>query len=124
MFYYHGAQHIVVKHQVSLLVEEMIKCKHAYEGYCRERGVHVAKYHADNTSFDAEAFREDCQVQNQQLDFSGVGAQHQNAAVERSTRTISGWTRSMMLHAILHCLDQEDLALWPFALEQLPYALL
>lgn len=87
---------------MSLRVGETIQSKHEYEEYCRERGVVVAKYHADNMPFGAEAFDDDCRVQKQQLDFSGVAAHHSNAAVECSIRTISGWIFSMMLRAILH----------------------
>ena len=83
MFYDHATRLIVVRHQVSLKVGETLKRKHQFEGYCRDRGVSVAHYYADNMPFRADALKEDCRVQKQQLTISGVGAHHQNGVFER-----------------------------------------
>ena len=121
IFYDHASQNVFVRHQVSLRVGETLNKKHEFEGYCKERGVSVKKYHTDNMPFNAQEFQDDCRLQNQQLEFSGVGAHHQNAVAERSIRTISSWTRTMLLHSILHWPDQANLELWPFAMEHAVY---
>jgi hypothetical protein len=51
------------------------------------------------------------------ITFSGVGAHHQNGATERAIKTIASWSRTMMLHAILHWPEQTTLDLWPLAMD-------
>jgi len=98
-----------------------LRAKHRYEGYCKQRGVKVRHYHADNSPFGNKAYKDDCVLQNQALTFSGVGAHHQNAVAERAIRTVTGWTRTMILHQILHWPDSSNLELWPFAMEHAVY---
>jgi len=58
---------------------------------------------------------------SQTLDFSGVGAHHQNEVTEQAIQTISSWAQNMLLHASLHWPDQEDLELWPFAVNHVVF---
>ena len=48
--------------------------------------------------------------------FSGVGAQHQNAAAERAVQTIMYMVISFMIHSLLHWPEHglENLVLWSF----------
>lgn len=85
------------------------------------RGVRVGHYHTDNSPFGNKAFKNDCCLQGQQLTFSGVWAHHQNAVAEWAIRTISEWTRTMILHQILHWPNSSNLELWPFAMEHAVY---
>jgi hypothetical protein len=55
------------------------------------------------------------------LEFSGVGAHHQNDVAERAIQTVSSLARTMLLHMLLHWPAQADLELWPFALEHAAY---
>jgi hypothetical protein len=57
----------------------------------------------------------------QEIDFSGVGAHHQNGVAERGIRTVTEWSRTMLLHAMLHWPDEVSLDLWPFALDHAIY---
>ena len=60
-------------------------------------------------------------AQGQTIDFSGVGAHHQNGVAERSIQTISRWSRAMMIHLVLHWPDSASPDLWPFAMEHAVY---
>ena len=46
----------------------------------------------------------------------GVGAQHQNANVERAIQTIHNSAQAMMMHVAIHWPDEYNVKLWPFAL--------
>ena len=56
-------------------------------------------------------------MKDQDLDFSGVGAQHQNGRAERAICTVTSLARAMMIHAALHWFDSHDLSLWPMAMD-------
>ena len=96
---------------------ETLQAKHSYEKFAHQYGVKVQSYHADNKPFGNKLFTDDVRQQHQQITFSGVGAHHQNAVAERAIRTITYWTRAMMLHAIIHWPEQANLELWPFAMD-------
>ena len=55
---------------------------------------------------------------DQHIDFSGVGAHHQNGCSERALATIGRWAKSFMMHQLLHWPDQYDEANWVFAVDQ------
>jgi len=65
-----------------------------------QSGVRVKSYHSDNFPFDSEEIKE--HIRDRPQTFSGVGAHHQNAAVERCVKTISYLCRSMLMHQLLH----------------------
>jgi hypothetical protein len=58
---------------------------------------------------------------DQEIDFSGVRAQHQNGVAERAIHTVTKWARTMLLHAMLHWPDEVALDLWPFAMDHTIY---
>ena len=62
-------------------------------------------------------FKEDIELQNQTITFSGTGAHHQNGVAERAIKTCTSWALSMMMHQLLHWPDSYDESLWPFALD-------
>ncbi len=80
-------------------------------------------YHADNAPFRAEEFVRDCTNKEQKIDYSGVGAHHQNGVAERAIRTVTSWARTMMLHQVIHWPIEARLDLWPYALNQAIYLL-
>ena len=72
---------------------------------------------ADNHPCDLAEFRDNIELQDQQLDFSGVGAHFQNAVAERGLQTVATWSRCAMFELSQRWPDafQEDL--WPFAMD-------
>ena len=50
------------------------------------------------------------------IDYSGVGAQHQNGIAERNIKTIATWARANMLHAAYHWPQYATIRLWPMAI--------
>ena len=89
LFVDHATQLISHHHQISLRVGETLKAKHKFERFAHECGVNIRKYHADNAPFRAENFVNDCVLQGQAIDYSGVGAHHQNGVAERAIRTVT-----------------------------------
>ena len=117
IFVDHASSYVFIRHQVSLRAGSTVKSKIAFEQVANSSGVKVKHYHADNAPFNAQEFKEHLTTMNQTVDYSGVGAHHQNGVAERSQQTITQWARAMMLNSILHWPDQADLKLWPFALQ-------
>ena len=113
----HASQFILLNNQISLRTGETMKCKYDFEHFARQHGIKIKSYHADNHPFTAQEFLDDIERQNQTISLSGAGAHHQNSVAERAIQTVFSWTRSQMLHQLIHWPDQFDKANWPFALE-------
>ena len=112
---------IWVENQVTLGVGDTLAAKQRVEEFLwEEAAVRVKRYHSDNGIFNAEEFESDCHTKEQAQDFSGVGAQHQNAKAERAIQTVMWMARSYMLHAGLRWYDEggvDDVGLWSFAVK-------
>ena len=117
IFYDHASGVIFLRHQVSLRAGETVRAKRAFEQFAKQHGVNIKSYRADNLPFNSQEFKDDLALHEQTIDFSGVGAHHQNGVAERSIQTVTTWARTMLLHASIHWPDAADLDLWPFALE-------
>ena len=113
----HATGFIFSKNQVSLGAGETLQTKHAFERFAEQFNIKIRGYRADNHPFDAAEFKEDIDIQNQRLDFSGVGAHFQNGVAERALQTVTSWALAMMMHQMLHWPDEFDAALWPYALD-------
>ena len=50
------------------------------------------------------------------MNFSGVGAHHQNL-FEHHIQTIFNWSQALLLHFVLHWLQEANKNLWPFAVD-------
>jgi len=96
---------------------EAVHAKHHFEKLAAEHNTSIGKYHGDNGVFATHQFRSSCVTLNQALDFSGVGAKHQNGVAERMIGTLTRRARTMLLHAIHHWPDAISEELWPFALK-------
>jgi hypothetical protein len=121
LFVDHASGFVFVKHQILLQVGETVQAKRSFEQLARSCGVAVKGYNADNAPFAYPEFQADVQAKGQTIDFSGVGAHHQNAVAETAIKTITGWACTMLLHSMLHWPDQADLQLWPFTMMHAAY---
>jgi hypothetical protein len=116
IFYDIASKLIFVRHQCNLTSAETIVSKHCFERFVDEFGIPIKKYLSDNHPFASQGFVQDCINQRQKQQFSGVGAHHQNM-VERASQTVFNWSRSMILHFILHWPQEARLELWPFSVD-------
>ena len=116
----HASGLIFIQHQVSLRAGETILAKRNFERLAHSFGVTIRQYHSDNGVFASKAFLDEAKALGQTVDFSGVGAHHQNGVAERAIKTISSWARAMIVHAGLHWPAQSGtlLSFWPYAMDQ------
>ncbi|EJK71687.1 hypothetical protein THAOC_06848, partial [Thalassiosira oceanica] len=119
LFVDHASGKIFNYCQHSTTAEETVQNKHRLETAARLVGVTIKKYHADNGSFDSQAFREDCNHMSQQYDFSAPHSQFQNGVAERNIGTVMRWARANLLHLARHWPrgNYDYSRLWPFAVD-------
>jgi len=117
----HATNFTFIKHQVSMRAGSTLKSKRAFEQEAATNGVKIKSYLTDNTPFGSSEFLADIEAKGQVINFSGVGAHHQNGVAERSIQTITKLARAMMLHATLMWPDSANLELWPFAMDHAVY---
>ena len=86
-----------------------------YPRTAKSCGKKVKNYHGNNGVVMSTEFGE--ALVDQELDLSGVGAQHQNGVAEQSICTVTEKARSMMQHAFLNWPDKFEVEIWPFALD-------
>jgi hypothetical protein len=58
---------------------------------------------------------------DQKIDYSGMGAHHQDGVSERVIPTVISWTCTMLLRQVIHWPSEARLDLWSFALHQAIY---
>jgi hypothetical protein len=88
----HATDIIFVEHQALLWTRNTLGSKKKFKEWSRlTAAIKVKKYHADN------------------INFSNVGAHHQNGVPEGAVGTIAEWARTMLLHVILHWPNEVDL---------------
>ena len=121
IFVDHASQFVAIMHQISLKVGETLRSKRKFEQIMRDHGVKVKSYRADNVPFGNKLFREDVAANNQTIDFSGVGAHHQNGVAEHAIGTVTRFARTMMLQQAILWPDAASLKLWPFAMDHAVY---
>ena len=113
---------VFVRHQVSLRTGETIGSLRAFYREASQSGVCFRHFRADNHPFRSAEFRAFVEEGlSASIDYSGVGAQHQNAVAERAIQTVMSWARTLMLHAIIHWPIEADPSLWPFAVDHAVY---
>jgi hypothetical protein len=98
-----------------------VQSKNRFENGSGQLDVKIKSFCADNAPFNTTEFKSDLENKGQNITFSGVGARHNNGVAERSTKTITAWSHTMMLHTILHWPEQTTLDMWPFATEHMVY---
>ena len=92
-----------------------------FEQEAESLGFKIKHYRTDNAPFRCKGFDEHIQHNCQTIDFSGVGAHHENAVAERNIKTVTWLARTMLLHAMIMWPDRADPTLWPFALDYAVY---
>ena len=117
LFINHASSMVFIQHQVSLHTGETLQAKHKFEQLARAHGVTIKSYHADNSPFGNADFVCSIEDNGQAIQFSGVGAHHQNGVTECTIKTISSWARTMLLHTTIHWPEQNHLTLWAYAFE-------
>jgi hypothetical protein len=93
---------------VSLRASETDSTKRAFDHFAHDHGVKLQHFQLDNSPFDCDEFKEDLADQGQTVDFSGVGAHHQNGVAERAQGTIMTWMHTQMMHQLFHWPDQAN----------------
>jgi hypothetical protein len=104
-----------VHFQKSTNADETVDAKSHFERTCREMGVSIRHYHADNGIFTAKLWRNHCIVNNQGLTFAGVGAHHQNGVAENKIRQLQDQAQTMLIHANQRWNGKVTASLWPYA---------
>ena len=121
VFYDHASGYIWCSMQISFDAAETIEAKNLFERTSGYTGIDIMSYRADQGIFKSTAFENDLNKKGQTIDFSAVGAHHQNGAAERAIRTVSDLARANLLHARLYWPDTTELDLWPMAVDYAVY---
>jgi hypothetical protein len=114
----HASGYIQCFHQVSFrTADSTLVSKRAFERSAKSCAVKIKSYHGDNGVFKAKDFMDSLMQSDQELQFSGVGAHHQNGVAERAIRTVTEKACTMMQHSFIHWPDKFQVQRWPFALD-------
>jgi hypothetical protein len=93
----HASSMIFILHQASLRTGNTFESKKALEKWARQAvGVKIKKYHADNLTFNSAKFMKHIKDMDQEIEFSGGGAHHQNGVAKRAICTVTEWSRTMI----------------------------
>jgi len=97
-------------------VTETVESKHTFETFCKQHGVKVRGYHADNGIFKAKDWINDCRAKQQSLIFTGVNAHHRNGRAERRIGLLQDLSWSMLIYADRRWRGGAVIYLWPYAM--------
>ena len=117
IFLDHYTRHIYVHLMRDQSQDSTLEAKAAYERHANTFGVDVKAYRADNGRFAEAKFWEEVKRCLQEITYCGVGAHHQNGAVERAIKDLTLITRTLLLHAKRHWPEMITTMLWPMALK-------
>jgi hypothetical protein len=94
IFVDHASSLIHIVNQVGLTSGETLRAKKKFEQFAETFGIQIKSYLADNVPFGTDAFLRNIESNNQTIEFSGVGAHHQNGVAERSIQTVTHITKT------------------------------
>ena len=100
VFVDHFSRYKYVHLQSTLTSQDTLAAKQAFEAHCRNHGVTVKQYHADNGRFADNTFINDCRAQGQTITYCGVNAHWQNNLAEKGVRGLREAARTMRFYAI------------------------
>ncbi len=116
-----ATSYMFVRNQITTTAAETLRAKHAFEQEARSYGVDIQGYRTDQGVYKSQEFIKDLELKGQSIEFSGVGAHHQNGIAENAIRTITESARTMLLHAMIHWPAETKIELWPFAVDYAVY---
>ena len=96
---------------------ETVESKHTFEHFAWDEGFKIKSYHSDNGIFSSAKFTSDCEKLDQKINYSGVGAQHQNGVAERNIKIVASWAQANLLHAAYHWPKHISVCLWPMTIQ-------
>jgi len=102
--------------QQSINLEDTMDGKIAFKRFCKEHGITIQNYHADNGIFASNSWRQSCLQQGQGLTFAGGAAHHQNGITERWIRELQEMMSTMLIYAHHRWPSAITPNLWPYAL--------
>ena len=101
--------------QETTLAKDTLEAKAQFECFAQDQGVTIGHYHADNSIFASNAFRESVWDCRQTISFCGISAHHQNGVAEQQIQDLTGSAWASMAHAA-HRNPAVTATLWPYAL--------
>jgi hypothetical protein len=104
----HASGYVFHQPQKSISAEETIRGKLVFEQESADSGIKIKSYHSDNGVFASKEYREHCESLGQSLNFSGVGAKHQNGVAENAIKTVCNMARASMIHAVMYLLASSN----------------
>ncbi len=78
----HATRFTYISNQVSLNAAVTIRGKHDFEQEAWSYGHDILEYQGDNGVYKSKEFQKDLLILGQKMEFSGVGAHHQNGVAE------------------------------------------
>jgi hypothetical protein len=117
IFVDHASGKVKACHQITLGASDTVRAKRKFEQEVRMCGHQVKGYHGDNGIFKSASFQEDLIELEQTINYSGVGAHHQNGVAEQAIQTVVERARAMMIHVALHWPNEAHTDLWPMAMD-------
>ena len=118
VFIDNASGYLSIKHQWDINTTETLKERLTFEREAQIQGVVIKGYHTDDGLFNTSEFMEELFKNQKNIRFSGAGASHQNGAAERAIKTVVTMARTMLMNAVLICLeDTLSTDLWPMAMD-------
>ena len=121
VFIDHTSGVIKVYHQVSLGASDTVRIKDLHELWEFGLGTNIHIYRGNNGVYKSTLFKNDLKQRHQTMTYSEAGAHGQNKVAERAIQKVVTSAHTMMLHQDLLWLDQFDMCMWPFMLDQASY---
>ena len=90
--------------------------KYTYERFAYHHGIKIKHYMGDNMRYNETDFTDNCKQTNQEFNFCGVGAHHQNGLAEAKNKTLAYGARTLILHAKRRWPKVISAALLPFSI--------
>eukprot|EP00804_Cyclotella_cryptica_P020819 CCRYP_019248-RA/>CCRYP_019248-RA protein AED:0.55 eAED:0.29 QI:0/0/0/0.75/0/0/4/0/510 len=105
-----------VNHLLTTTASDTIRGKLLLKRKAADVGISIKGYHSDDGVSGSAEFCSHYRDLCQSIQFSDVGAHHQNGVAERAIWTVTNMSRANMLHATLHWPERSFIDLWPLTM--------